>query len=447
MQLREVVAHLEDTAARALEFARRAGADGARVEVVHVESRAAVVRNRVPVEKSFRLSSDISLTVYRDGRRAASSSSDVSPEGLAKTVQAAMDIAAVTAADPAAGLAQKAQLTKNRSDLDLYHPFESTLDGMLRHANRAEEAAFARSPAIVTSNGASLHMASGVSLLATSGGFCQNAPWSSHSISCAPVAAGASDKQMGFWSHSARAYDDLESPEQVGAAAARRALGLLDGRQIPTQSCSILFEPLAAMALLAELVAAASGDALYRTGSYLTDRLGTRLFADHIQICEDPFLKRGMASSSFDADGIGGSRRFVVEDGVLTGYFLGLYAARRLGMEPTGNGSGPHNLEVLSTRTDAADDPGGMLRRLNRGLLVTDMAGGGVNRLTGDFSRAVKGFWVESGAIQFPVTGVTVASNLNAMFNGLQAVGNDAITRGGSRTGSWLIEEMKIGGT
>ncbi|KER69985.1 peptidase U62 [Burkholderia cepacia] len=446
-QWREVGAELEEAAGRALDLARCAGADGVRVEVGHIESRTTTVRNRMPTERSLQLASAISLVVYRNGRCGATNSSDLSAEGLAGAVAAAMDIAAVTEVDPASGLAPTDLLAKDFIDLDLYHPLDLSLDAMLDDARRAEDAAFSASPAIVTSNGASVNTSTGLSLLATSDGFSHNTPWSAHFISCTPVAAGANEKRMGFWSDSARAYADLDSPIDIGAQAAKRALAQLDGRQIATQSCPVLFEPTAALSLLAEFVSAASGDALYRTGSFLTGRLGTRIFSDHVQISEDPFIMRGMASRCFDSDGIAVSRRQVVEDGVLRGYFLGLYAARRLSMAPTGSGWGPHNLEVRSAKTGGEDGIEAMLARLDRGLLVTEMVGGGVNRLTGDFSRAARGFWVENGQIRFPVTGITLASNLNAMFTGVLAVGADALTRGSFRTGSWLIDEMRLGGS
>ncbi|MEK7912875.1 TldD/PmbA family protein [Burkholderia contaminans] len=446
-QWRNVKSNLEAAAECALDLARRAGADGVRVEIDHVESRTATVRNRVPAERSLRLSSAVSLVVYRNGRRGATTSSDLSADGLAGAVAAAIDIASVTDADAAAGLARADLLATDFIDLDLYHPLDLSLDDMLEDARRAEEAAFSTSPAIVTTNGASVGTSAGLSLLATSEGFGHSVPWSTHFLSCMPVAAGTGEKQMGFWSDGARAYADLDAPARIGTQAATRALALLGSTQVETQRCSVLFEPLAAMSLLGEFVNAASGDALYRTGSYLTHRLGTRIFADHIQVYEDPFVQKGMASRCFDSDGVAVSRRSVVEAGVLRGYFLGLYAARRLGMAPTGNGRGPHNLEVRSAKTANSDGIDTMLERLGRGLFVTEMAGGGVNRLTGDFSRAAKGFWVENGQISFPVTGITIASNLDAMFSGLLAVGADTATRGSFRTGSWLIDEMRIGGS
>jgi PmbA protein len=447
IQSSDLTLDLEKAASYGLHCAGRAGADSARVEVGRVESRTATVRNQVPTERSLQLASSISLVVYRNGRRGATSSSDLSAEGLKRAVAAAMEIAAVTEVDPASGLALPDQLAKDFIDLDLYHPADLTLDEMMDNARRAEEGAFSASAAIATSNGASVSTSSGASLLATSAGFCRSTSWSSHSISCAAVAAGTNDQQMGFWSQSARTYGDLDLPGKIGANAANRALAMLDGRQVPTQTCPVLFEPMAAMSLLAEFVSAASGESLYRTGSYLAGRLDTKLFPDDIQILENPFVPRGMASRCFDGDGVAVSRRSIVENGVLRGYFLSLYAARRLSMVPTGNGWGPHNLAVRSKKTSSADSFDAMLAKLGRGLLVTELVGSGVNRQTGDFSRAAEGLWVENGQICFPVKGITLASNLNAMFSGLLAVGADTLTRGSFSTGSWLIDEMKLGGS
>ena len=442
-----VVSGLQDAAATTLAIARDAGADDARVELSQSETRTATVRNQLPTEKSFRLASAISITVFRAGRRAATSSSDLTRGGLERAVLAALDIAAVTAPDPAAGVADADQLAQRIVNLDLHHQLDASFDELVSYAQRAEAAAFAFDRSIRGSHGAGISTASGVSLVATSRGFSGSMPWSVHSISCAPVASSDSEMQAGFWGDSARAFDDLPAPEHVGAVAARLAVGAMAAKQIPTQQCAVLFEPTAALDLLDEFVAAASGDALWRSGSFLADRLGERLFPEHVEIREDPYLKRAMASRCFDFDGIAGLQRDVIGGGCLQGYFLDLYAARRLGMQSTGNGYGAHNLEIRSARTEESDDFDAMLKKLNRGLLVTEMIGGGVNRLTGGFSRAAKGFWVEDGAIRFPVSGVTLASNLNDMFHGLQAIGSDALTRGSARSGTWLIEAMKVGGS
>ncbi|KKB60889.1 peptidase U62, partial [Robbsia andropogonis] len=317
---------------------------------------------------------------------------------------------------------------------------------IVESARRAESAAYAVDKAIGATNGASVQTTSGVSVLATSRGFMGKTPWSMHAISASAVAVGERERQIGFWSDAARNYESLPSPDEVGKMAATRALGALNSRSVPTQTCPALFEPLAAMGLLREFVGAASGDALYRSDSFLTDRIGAALFPEHVSVFEDPFVKRGISSRCFDGDGIAVSHRTVIDRGVLKGYFLGLYAARRLKMSPTGSGYGPHNLEVRSEYSDLTDDLHSMLSKLGRGLYVTDLVGGGVNRLNGDFSRAARGFWVEGGEIQFAVSGVTLASNLFAMFGRLRSVGGDKVTRGGITTGSWLIDEMKVGG-
>ncbi|WLE61904.1 metallopeptidase TldD-related protein [Burkholderia plantarii] len=446
MQWQEVAAELEGLAEGVIELARRAGAQGTRVEIEAAESSAVTVTNGVRTERSFCGTREMTVTILRDGKRAFAKSSDLSDDGLKKAVLAAIDGTAATEADPAAGLADPAQLATDFPDLDLYHPLDWSLDDLGNHAQRAEDAARAHDPSISTSKGVTVRTASGTSLLATSAGFLAAAPWSVHSIACAPVAFRAGERQIGFWSDASRAFDDLAPPEAVGVAAARRAVAGLGATQVPTQQCPVLFEPSAALGLLSDLVSAVSGDALYRSGSFLRGCLDAPLFPSHVRLREDPFAKRGMASRCFDSDGIAGRRRSVVEDGCLRGYFLGLYAARRLNLAPTGNGYGPHNLEISSTRTRAEDDFAAMLGMLHRGLLVTEMVGGGVNALTGDVSRGAKGFWVENGEIRFPVSGITIASNLGRMFGGLQAIGGDAITRGWATSGSWLIDAMKVGG-
>ncbi|WP_395062477.1 TldD/PmbA family protein [Paraburkholderia silvatlantica] len=439
-------ADVGDIATLALELAKANGADNAKVEVSRTEGRSVTVRGGVPAERKFQLVSEVAITVYRDGRRASTSTSDLSRDGLDAAIAAALHIAAVTARDEAAGPADEAQLASDFIDLDLCHPADVALDDMVESARRAEAAAYAVDKAIAATNGASVHTTSGVSILATSRGFMGRTPWSMNAISATAVAAGERERQIGFWSDAARNYESLPSPDEIGKTAASRALGALNSRSVPTQTCSVLFEPLAAMSLLREFVGAASGDALYRSGSFLKDRIGAALFPEDVSVFEDPFVKRGMSSRCFDGDGISVSRRTVIDRGVLKGYFLGLYAARRLKMNPTGSGYGPHNLEVRSEHSDATDGLQSMLSKLGRGLFVTDLVGGGVNRLNGDFSRAARGFWVEGGEIQFAVSGVTLASNLFAMFGGLRSIGGDKLTRGGMTTGSWLIDEMKVGG-
>jgi len=446
VEMTETDADVGDVAALALELAKANGAEDAKVEVSRTEGRSVMVRNGVPAERKFQLVSEVAITVFRDGRRASTSTSDLSRNGLDAAIAAALHIAAVTARDEAAGLADETQLAADFLDLDLCHPADVALDDMVETARRAESAAYAVDKAIAATNGASVHTTSGVSLLATSRGFMGRTPWSMHAISATAVAAGERERQIGIWSDAARVYEGLPRPDEIGKTAAARALGALNSRSIPTQTCSVLFEPMAAMGLLREFVGAASGDALYRTGSFLKDRVDVALFPEDISVIEDPFVKRGVSSRCFDGDGIPVSRRAVIDRGMLKGYFLGLYAARRLKMSPTGSGYGPHNLEVLSEHSLTTDDFHSMLSKLGRGLFVTDLVGGGVNRLNGDFSRAARGFWVEGGEIQFAVSGVTVASNLFAMFAGLRAIGNDKLTRGGITTGSWLVDEMKVGG-
>ncbi len=253
--------------------------------------------------------------------------------------------------------------------------------------------------------------------------------------------------QRDDWYSASRAPDQLADAEAIGAYAAHRALARLGARKLRTRQCPVLFEAPVACGLLGNFIQAASGGALYRKASFLVDGLGKPLFADHITVREDPFLPRGLGSSPFDEEGVRGRRRDVVSGGVLNGYFLSSYSARKLGMKTTGNAGGAHNLELRSSLTQPDDDFVAMLRRLDRGLLVTELIGQGVNVVTGDYSRGATGFWVEGGRIRYPVEEITVAGSLRDMFQGIRAVGADQVVRGGRIAGSVLIENMTVGGS
>jgi PmbA protein len=253
--------------------------------------------------------------------------------------------------------------------------------------------------------------------------------------------------QRDDWYSSSRAPADLAAPEAVGEYAARRALARLSSRKLRTRQCPVLFEAPLACGLLGNFVQAASGGSLYRKASFLVDALGGKVFADHVSLHEDPYMPRGHGSSPFDEEGVRGLERDVVADGVLQGYFLSTYSARKLGMKSTGNAGGSYNLELRSRATEPEDDFEVMLRRLGTGLLVTELIGQGVNYVTGDYSRGASGFWVEGGRIRYPVEEITVAGNLKEMYRNIVGVGTDQVVRGSKITGSLLIEGMTVGGS
>jgi PmbA protein len=253
--------------------------------------------------------------------------------------------------------------------------------------------------------------------------------------------------QRDAWYSSMRNADDLASPEAVGRYAAERALSRLKSRKIATTECPILFESPLAAGLLGSFVQAISGGALYRKSSFLLDSLGKQVLPKHIDILEDPFVKRGKGSSPFDDEGVRVQARQVVEAGCVQGYFLGSYSARKLGMKTTGNAGGSHNLTLTSRLTRAGDDLDAMLEKLGTGLFVTELMGSGVNYVTGDYSRGASGFWVEKGRIAFPVHEITIAGNMKTMLKGIKAVGADTYNYGSKTVGSILVNKMKVAGS
>ena len=364
-----------------------------------------------------------------------------------QTVRAAYDIARFTAEDPAAGLPDADDIVREQPDLDLFHPWAIGSEQAAEIALRCEAAARKTDRRITNSEGAGVSVQQSHFFAAHTRGFRGGYASSRHSVSVAPIAGSGDDMQRDAWYTSMRASEDLASPEQVGRYAAERALSRLRSRKVATTECPVLFEAPAAAGLLGAFVQAVSGGALYRRSSFLLDSLGQKVFPSHIQIDEDPMIPRGKGSAAFDDEGVGTRARAVVSDGVVNGYFLGTYSARKLGMRTTGNAGGSHNLVLRSTQTAHGDDLVAMLRRLGRGLFVTELMGQGVNYVTGDYSRGASGFWVEGGEIAFPVHEITIAGNLRDMFKGVQAVGADVYQMGAKAVGSVLIERMKLAGT
>ncbi|MDB5961813.1 MAG: metalloprotease PmbA, partial [Massilia sp.] len=282
---------------------------------------------------------------------------------------------------------------------------------------------------------------------ANSRGFVGGYPFSRHTLSVAPIAGKGAKMQRDDWYTSVRDASTMAAPEAVGRYAAERALARLNARKLDTRTCPVLFEAPLAAGLVGAFVQATSGGALYRKSTFLLDSLGKSIFPDHIQIVEDPHIIGGVGSAPFDEEGVRTVKRNVVENGVLNGYFLSSYSARKLGMQTTGNAGGSHNLTMSSSLAEPGDDFAGMLRKMGSGLLVTELMGQGTNYVTGDYSRGASGYWVENGVIQYPVEEITIAGNMKDMFQQIVAIGNDVLTRGNKSTGSILIESMVIAGS
>lgn len=440
-------ARLRELAQLALERARALGASDAAVEVSESTGLSVTTRKMQVETIEHTRDKGLGVTVYLGTQRGNASTSDLSVAAVCQAVEAAYQIARFTARDPAAGLPEPRLLERTPLDLDLFHPWHLSTEAAIEHARQAEQAAFDVSRKVVNSEGANVTTSSGHFMLANTLGFCAGYPFSRHSISVAPIVRERRGMQRDDWYSSARVSAGLAAPAAVGRYAAERALARLGARRIGTRRCPVLFEAPLACGLLGNFVHAASGGSLYRNASFLTGALGKPLFAGHVSVREDPFVVQASGSSPFDDEGVRGLARNVVEGGVLAGYFLGSYSARKLGLESTGNAGGAHNLELRSRSTLATDDFEAMLRRLGTGLLATELIGQGVNYLTGDYSRGVAGYWVENGQIQYPVEEVTIAGNLASMFRAIAAVGADRVVRGARTSGSVLIEDMTLAGT
>ena len=433
---------LRQMAAEILEYARMRGATSCESDVSEGFGQSVTVRKGEVETIEYNRDKGIGVTVYLGQQRGYASTSDFGREALRATVDAALSIARFTAPDTCAGLPEEDLLAKRYAELDLYHPWELSIGQAIDLARRCEAAAFAVSPMIKNSEGASVSTQQSHFVAANSLGFMGGYATSRHYISCAVIAGEGDNMQRDDWYTSRRDAADLGAAEAIGDYAARRTMARLDARQLGTAKVPVLFEAPLAATLIGNFVHAASGGALYRKSSFLVDSLGKLVFSDVVHISERPHLKKGLASSPFDDDGVATRDREVVADGVLQGYFLGTYSARKLGLPTTGNAGGCHNLIVRPGGRDFE----GMLKQMDRGLLVTEVLGHGVNYVTGDYSRGAAGYWVEGGRIQYPVQEITITGNLRDMFRAIVAVGSDVLVRGSKQCGSILVERMTVAG-
>ncbi|HZY19601.1 MAG TPA: metalloprotease PmbA [Ramlibacter sp.] len=442
-------ATFEQLVDKALAHAKKLGATDAGAEASEGCGLSVSVRKGELENVERNRDKSLGVTVYIGQRRGNASTSDFSEAAIEQTVQAAYDIARFTAEDPVAGLPDAGDIARadEQPDLDLFHPWTIDSEEAARIALECEAAAFATDRRITNSEGAGVSAQQSHFFSAHTRGFRGGYASSRHSISVAPIAGKGDDMQRDAWYSSMRAPGELASAQAVGRYAAERALSRLKARKISTRECPVLFESPLAAGLLGAYVQATSGGSLYRRSSFLVDSLGKRIFPAHVDVLEDPHVRRGKGSAPFDEEGVRTAARKVVDAGQVGGYFLSSYSARKLGMKTTGNAGGSHNLTLTSRQTQPGDDIDEMLRKLGTGLFVIELMGQGVNYVTGDYSRGASGFWVENGRIAFPVQEITIAGNLKDMFAGLQAVGADTYNYGAKTVGSLLIGKMKVAGS
>ena len=438
---------LKQLARDVLAYAREKGGTDAAVEISEGSGLSVSVRKSKIETIEQNRDKGLGVTVFIGQKRGNASTSDFSAASLRATVDAAYNIANFTADDDCAGLADEDMLEKDPRDLQLYYPWLISTEEAVALAQRAEAAAFAVDPRITNSEGAGVHVQQSHFVAANSRGFIGGYPYSRHTLSVAPIAGKGAKMQRDDWYSSVRDAAKMAAPEAIGRYAAERALARLNARKLDTRTCPVLFEAPLAAGLLGAFVQATSGGALYRKSTFLLDSLGKSVFPSHIQIEEDPHVIGAVGSAPFDEEGVRTQRRDVVKDGVVQGYFLSTYSARKLGMKTTGNAGGSHNLSLTSSLTRKNDDFVAMLKKMGTGLLVTELMGQGTNYVTGDYSRGASGYWVENGVIQYPAEEITIAGNMKEMFQQIVGIGADVLVRGTKQTGSILIEKMVVAGS
>jgi PmbA protein len=430
-----------EVAARAIAVATRAGCAAA-VSVNAGNGLSVGVRSGEVETLEYHRDKALAVTVYRGQRKGTATTTDFAPAAIAETVAAAVRIAADAEPDEYAGLVDSALLARDFPALDLDHPWDIEPEAAIALALECESAARDAHREVSQVDEAAISSYRGLHAYADSQGFAGVYRASRHGLSCTVVGSRDGAMQRGYWFTTARRATDLEAPATVGRRAAERTVAKLGARKMKTRKAPVLFENRLATGLIGNLVSAVSGPNLYREASFLRDAIGQQLFPDFISIDEQPHLPRALGSVPFDAEGVATRRRLLVDRGVLQGYVLDGYSARRLKMSPTGHAGGIHNLIV----SDQGMDLDALLRQMGTGLLVTDLMGFGVNLLTGDYSRGASGFWVEGGAISHPVEEITIAGNLRDMFRNIVTAGGDLERRGSIQCGSLLLEEMTIAG-
>ena len=432
---------LENAVAQALELAK-VGADAAEVAVTKTTGISISTRFGEVENVEFNSDGALGITVYHQQRKGSASSTDLSPDAIARTVQAALDIARYTSPDPFAGPADKELLAFDAPDLNLFHPAELDAERGIELAARAEQASLQFDPRITNTEGGSFNSHYGIKVFGNSHGMLQSYSSSRHSLSSCVIAEHEGDMERDYAYTIARDINELKTPEWVGEECARRTLSRLAPRRLPTMEAPIMFAAEVATGLFGHLVGAISGSSVYRKSTFLLDSLGKQILPEWLTINEQPHLLKGMASTPFDSEGVRTVERNIVENGVLQTWLMTSYSARKLGMQSTGHAGGIHNWRIAGQGLGFED----MLKKMGTGFLVTELMGQGVSGVTGDYSRGAAGFWVENGEIQYPVSEVTIAGNLKDMWSNLVTMGDDIELRSNIQCGSALLEAMKIAG-
>ena len=421
---------------------KKMGATAAEADIGAGIGLSANVRKSQIDKLEYTREKGLSVTLYIDGKKGSASTSDFSDTALKNTLEAAINIAKHSSHDQHAGLVDKQFMAKDIPDLDLYHPSLISAEEAIELAVECEKSAFKHDKRISNSDGSIVSTYSGINLYGNSNDFINGWRWSNHMIDCTVIAEDKSGMQRDGWYTKSCDFNELESIKHISKEAARRTVSRLGARKLGSSEVPVIFEAPVASGLFSAFITAISGSSLYRRASFLLDKKGEEVFAKHVNISENPHLKKALGSAPFDNDGVATKERRLIEDGVLKDYVLSGYSARKLGLETTGNAGGVHNLTIDAGENNLSE----MIKNMNNGLLITDMIGFGINQITGDYSRGASGFWIENGEIAFPVEEITVAGNLIDMYKNIIFIGNDVDKRGNILTGSVMIDKMIVAG-
>lgn len=432
---------LEQAVSQALSIAQK-GCDSAEVAVSRTTGMSVSTRMGEVENVEFNSDGALGITVYHNQRKGSASSTDLSEEAIARTVQAAIDIAKYTSEDPCSGPADRDLLAFEAPDLQLFYPSEVSADQAIDYAANAEKAALSADPRITNTEGGSFNSHYGIRVFGNTLGMLQSYCSSRHSMSACVIAEENGDMERDYAYTIARKLDDLKSAQWVGEECARRTLSRLAPRKLATQKAPVIFAPEVATGLFGHLVGAISGTSVYRKSTFLLDSLGKQILPDWLTIRELPHVIGGLASTPFDSEGVRTEDRLIIENGVLNNWLMTTYAARKLGLKSTGHAGGIHNWHIAGQGLGFDD----MLREMGTGLVVTELMGQGVSGITGDYSRGASGFWVENGEVQYPVSEITIAGNLKDMWANIIATGDDIETRSNIQCGSVWLPEMSIAG-
>lgn len=442
MDLREQEDKLHRLVEDILSEARQQGADQAEVSVSVDTGLSVGVRKGELENLEFNQDRGFGITLYVGQRKGSASTTDSSIEAIRDTVAAAKNIATYTGDDPCNGLADAELMPQALADLDLFHPWEIAPDQAIEMAVECEAAGLAVDDRLTNSDGANVNTQQTLRVYGNSHGFIGAYAGTRHGLNCVLIGEDGEGMQRDYWYTVGRDATELEAPAAVGEQAAQRTIARLSPRSAPTGTYPVLYTPSMASGLIGHLIGALSGGALYRRASFMLDSMGETILPEWISLVERPHLPGALGSANFDGDGVATRSKAFVDKGRVASYVLSAYSARKLDLQPTGNAGGVYNLDVDGEQTETAQ----LIRQMDRGLIVSELMGQGINGVTGDYSRGAAGFWVENGEIAYPVAEVTVAGNLKDIYGRIVALGNDVDYRHNIRTPSVLVEAMTVAG-